>query len=119
MVGKSIAFFLNPVLQTVFFFVFLVLTRRLFVNAPLPSQGDGLQDDPKAGQLRGLREEVVYLVLIFFNLVFIHLQTSRILVSHRLATGINKTYFIMLVLVLIILVPYYQIRRQILLREHD
>lgn len=119
MVGKSIAFFLNPVLQVSFFFAFLILTRKFFINAPHPTQGSRFQDDSKTGQLRGLREEVVYLVLIFCSLIFIHLQTSRILVSHRLAAGINKFYFMMLVLVLIILVPYYQIRRQILFREHE
>jgi len=117
MVGKSIAFFLNPVLQTAFFFAFLVLTRKLFINAPLPSGRTELLGDQKAGRLRGLRDEVACLALIFCSLVFIHLQTSRILVSHRLAAGINKSYFIMLILVLIILVPYYRIRRQILFRD--
>jgi len=119
MLGKSIAFFLFPALQTFFFFSFLVLTRKLFINAPHPTQGIAFQDDPRTGRLRGLREEVASLALIFFNLIFIHLQTSRVLVSHRLAAGINKTYFIMLLLVLIILVPYYRIRRQMLLREAD
>jgi hypothetical protein len=119
MMGKSVPFFLNPVLQTVFFFGFLALIRKLLIQEPRSPGEDEPPDDLKAGRLRGLRNEVACLALIFFNLIFIHLQTSRILVSHRLATGINKTYFIMLFLVLIILVPYYRLRRQILLREQD
>jgi len=47
-------------------------------------------------------------------LVFIHLQTSLILVSHELAKGINRYYFAMLLAVLLGLIPYYRIRRQIL-----
>jgi hypothetical protein len=113
MMGKSFAFFLYPALQTILFFSLLVWIRKFFVNAPPPRHGRGFQEDPKAGRLRGLRDEVSSLALIFFNLIFIHLQTSRILVSHHLATGVNRTYFIMLFLVLIILVPYYHLRRRI------
>ncbi len=117
MVEKSIGFFLNPVLQTVLFLGFRVLAMKFFIRAPLPPGSAELPNDLKAGRLRGLRNEVACLALIFFNLIFIHLQTSRILVSHRLATGINRTYFIMLFLVLIILVPYYRIRLQIAVRD--
>lgn len=116
-VGKSIAFFLYPAVQTVLFFAALVLTQMLFLSAPYPGSENGNRDDLRAGRLRGLRQEVASLALIFFNLIFIHLQTTRILLSHRLATGVNKTYFIMLFLVLMILVPYYRIRRQALFRE--
>ena len=64
--------------------------------------------------LLDLRKEVAYLGLIFVNLVFIHLQTTLILVSHGLAGGINRFYFGMLLLVLVLLVPYYRIRRRVL-----
>jgi hypothetical protein len=117
MVGKSIAFFLNPVLQTVFFFGFLALAQKIFIQAPISPDSADPPGDLRAGRLRCLKNEVSCLALIFFNLVFIHIQTSRILVSHRLAAGINRTYFIMLLLVLIILVPYYRLRRQIVLRD--
>jgi hypothetical protein len=117
MVEKSMAFFLNPVLQTVFFFGFLALIQKLSIRAAISPGRAEPPGDQRAGRLRGLRNEVACLALIFFNLVFIHLQTSRILVSHRLAAGINRTYFIMLFLVLIILVPYYRLRRQIVLRD--
>jgi hypothetical protein len=68
-------------------------------------------------RLLGLEKEAVYLALIFINLVFIHLQTSLILVSHRLGRGINRFYFLMLIGVLAILIPYYYGRGRMLLRD--
>jgi len=115
--GKSLAFFLYPALQTLLFFAALVLNQKLFLSEPRPKSGSGNPDDSQAGRLRRLREEVASLALIFFHLIFIHLQTTRALLSHHLATGINKTYFIMLFLVLIVLVPYYRLRRQAMLSE--
>jgi hypothetical protein len=49
-------------------------------------------------------------------LVFIHLQTSLVLLSHRLGGGVNQFYLAMLLAVLLILIPYYAIRRRLLLR---
>ena len=66
-----------------------------------------------------LKKEVTYLALIFFNLIFIHLQTSLILLSHQIGTGINKYYFSMLIIIIFILIPYYHIRRRMILTERS
>jgi hypothetical protein len=112
--ARSLSFFVFPLAQTVFFLALAGLARAVFFPASnldtrqLASKGAG------AGQRLGLKKEVVYLGLIFLNLVFIHLQTTLILVSHRLAEGINRFYFAVLLLVLLMLVPYYRIRLRML-----
>jgi uncharacterized membrane protein len=112
--ARSLAFFVYPVFQTAVFLAFLALARVVFFRAP----GLGSEDRPPSkdrdGRLLALKKEVAYLGLIFLNLVFIHLQTSLILVSHGLAEGINRFYFVVLIFVLLMLIPYYRVRRQML-----
>ena len=74
------------------------------------------EDGEKKSRLLDLKKEVVYLALIFINLIFIHLQTSLILLSHRIGEGINKFYFGMLIGVILILIPYYYARGKMLLK---
>jgi len=112
--AKSLAFFFYPVVQTVCFLASLVLAKFFFIGAPGLKSEDRPSSKYENGRLLGLKKEVAYLGLIFLNLVFIHLQSSLILVSHGLAEGINRFYFVMLLLVLVMLVPYYRIRRQML-----
>jgi hypothetical protein len=111
---KSAAFFVYPVAQTLVFVAFLVLARAVFFPAARPDSRDSSAQVEKNERLSDLKREVVYLGLIFLNLVFIHLQTSLILVSHALATGINRFYFAMLWVILLLLVPYYRVRRQMI-----
>jgi len=112
--AKSLAFFVYPIVQTVCFLASLVLVKVVFFRAHgLDSEGRPSRGEAN-GRLLGLKKEVAYLGLIFLNLVFIHLQSSLILVSHGLAEGINRFYFAVLLLVLLMLVPYYRIRRQML-----
>ena len=115
---RSLLFFLFPVAQTIIFVLFWIAARTVFFRPlRLDRMGPGLERDKQA-RLLGLKKEVAYLALIFINLIFIHLQTSLILVSHRLGGGISKFYFIMLVGVLLILIPYYYGRGKMLLREN-
>ena len=118
-VAKSWSFFLYPVGQLLFSVAFFAVTRILIVRTPGPAGREPSPED-RPGPLRALREEVLYLALIFFNLMFIHLQTNRILLSRGLGSGINRAYFSGLVLMVIfILVPYYRIRRRIVLTAKD
>jgi hypothetical protein len=113
-VERSPAFFVYPIAQTLFFLVSLLLAKVVFFRAPGSDfQDRSLQSDGNE-RLLGLKKEVAYLALIFLNLVFIHLQTSLILISHELAKGINRFYFAMLLVVLLMLIPYYRVRRQML-----
>jgi hypothetical protein len=112
--AKSISFFIYPLAQTLFFVGLLVLARMTFFSAARQDVESGPSPGRREQPASGLRKEVAYLGLIFLNLVFIHLQTTLILVSHGLAAGINRFYFGMLLLVLVLLVPYYRIRRRML-----
>src|SRR4030042_4006155 len=95
-IAKSLAFFVYPIVQTVCFLASLVLVKVVFFRAPgLNSEGRYSQSDGNE-RLLGLKREVAYLGLIFLNLVFIHLQSSLILVSHGLAEGVNRFYFTVL-----------------------
>jgi uncharacterized membrane protein len=111
---KSPLFFVYPVLQTVMLLAAFSLARAVFLRAHGRKPGVSGPDDESGERLLDLKRETAYLGLIFLNLVFIHLQTSLILVSHGLAKGINRSYFGMLLVVLAGLVPYYRIRRQML-----
>jgi hypothetical protein len=111
--SKSAVFFIYPVAQTVFFLAFLAWARKVFFRSAGRSPGAASAGKERAWLL-SLKKEVAYLGLIFLNLVFIHLQTSLILISHGLAQGINRFYFAMLLVVLLMLVPYYRVRRQII-----
>jgi hypothetical protein len=111
---KSPIFFIFPMAQTLFFLAFMGLAKMAFFRAPGPDSKDPPLEDEADKRLLGLKKEVTYLGLIFLNLIFIHLQTSLILISHGLAKGINRFYFAMLFVVLLLLIPYYRIRRQMM-----
>jgi len=112
--ARSASFFFYPLAQTLFFLVLLILAKAVFIKAN-PATADG-ESSPLRGDRRviELKKEVTYLGLIFLNLVFIHLQTTLILVSHGLAKGISRFYFAMLLVVLVMLIPYYRIRCQMI-----
>jgi len=103
-VGKSLPFFIYPLIQAVVFFGGLALAGRFFFS----------RSDTE--DLANLKAEVSYLELIFVSLLFIHLQTSLILLSFGMGSGINESYLAIIVAVLVMLVPYYHIRRRLLHR---
>jgi uncharacterized membrane protein len=115
-VERSAAFFIYPVSQAVFLAAFLVLAEVYFVRAPENGNGPAPGDAEKGRRLRNFKEEVVLLAAVFFNLIFIHLQTSLILLSRGAGAGINRYYALTLVAVLVILVPYYYVRRETILK---
>jgi uncharacterized membrane protein len=112
--ARSILFFIYPLAQTIVFLAWFVLAKVVFIKSGSSTGRGGAV--PSGGERRfvDLKRETNYLGLIFINLVFIHLQTTLILVSHGLATGVNRFYFAMLLVVLIMLIPYYRIRRRML-----
>ena len=64
-------------------------------------------------------KEYVYLTLIFFNLIFIHVQRSIILVAHQVAEGVDKYYFYLLFAIILVLIPYYRIRVKLFIRKPE
>jgi hypothetical protein len=112
--ARSVLFFIYPLAQTVVFLAWFVLARAVFIKSDSSAGGGGTAPSGGERRLVELKKETNYLGLIFVNLVFIHLQTTLILVSHGLATGVNRFYFAMLLVVLVMLIPYYRIRRRML-----
>ena len=104
MVDKSWLFFSYPLIQTAVVFGSLSLAGTYFIGRA------GTQD------LANLRAEVTHLELIFVNILFIHLQTTLLLRSFGIGGGLNVSYMAIIAAVIVILVPYYQIRRRILTR---
>lgn len=68
--------------------------------------------------LLNLKTEMVWLLMIFFNLVFIHVQRSLIWLAHGLSFGVNKFYFFSLIVIILLLIPYYRFRLSLLNRGH-
>ncbi len=117
---KSIIFFIYPSAQTLFFFGFWLASKIKFkkVKEGRPIKGflTKLSEDKRSLLLR-LRQEFTYLELIFFNLIFIHLQRSLILVAHRIEEGVSNYYFYSLFGIILILIPYYRIRMKLILKR--
>ena len=112
--NKSILFFIYPIAQNVFCVGFWRLSKirdkkRFSVHSPSDSKVNIL--------LSHLEKEYVLLVLIFFNLIFIHLQRSLILVSHGIEKGVSGYYFLSLFGIILILIPYYRIRKKLIKRR--
>jgi hypothetical protein len=118
-VERSLAFFIYPICQAFSFFAFLTLAKIFFIKGSASGRGSQPLDTEKNKRILDLKKEVIYLTLIFINLIFIHLQTSLILLCHQIGGGINKFYFSMLIGVVIMLIPFYRIRRKIILAERS
>ena len=106
---KSVLIFLYPLGETVFNLLFLKLARVKLTSLLQRIPSSGAPSSPEVGRSR-LRGEFALLAMIFFNLIFIHVERSLILVAHQVEKGMNPFYFVMLFLVLLILIPYYRIR---------
>lgn len=106
---KSFVIFLYPFGETLFNLLFIKLAR---VKIRWPGKKSPIKKTLKVSldTKIPLREEFALLALIFFNLIFIHIERSLILIAHQVEKGVNSFYFMMLFLVLIMLIPYYRIR---------
>ncbi len=109
--NKSPFLVIYPLAQTVFWLLFAAIARWEIQTR----EGRRLEAEPqmngkKGESLLGLKTEFVYLVLIFFNLLFIHIQRTLILVAHRKQEGIDVYYFAVIIAVILVLIPYYRIR---------
>ena len=100
LVDKSPVFFIYPVIHTLFFLGFLFITG-VFPRRQNPHKKDRIY------------HEYVYLALIFFSLVFIHITRSIIFLAHNIGDGANKFYFIALFAILLGLIPYFRFRRKL------
>ena len=106
MTDKSPLFFVYLLAQTLFFIFFLVITRIISSKKMAPWKAP-------------IFKEYIYLTLVFFNLIFIHVQRSIILAAHRVTQGIDKYYFYLLFAIILVLIPYYRIRVKLSIRKPE
>ena len=102
---KSPAFFVYPIVQTLFVFLFMGIAELL-------------SSREKEEWKKKLLKDHVLLSLIFFNLIFIHVLSSLVLLARQIRGGINRTYFFMIFIVILLLIPYYRMRKKLLAKEN-
>jgi len=113
---KSLLFFLYPLVQTLFCLVFWWLSRvNLSIDLLSIKKGGSLLE--KQSLFSSLRKEYIYLNLIFFNLIFIHLQRTVIFLAHDIEKGVNKFYFVSIFGIILILIPWYRLRKKLLVHK--
>ena len=103
---KSPVFFIYPIVQTLFILLFLGIAHILSLRE-------------KEIWKKKLLKDHMLLSLIFFNLIFIHVQTSLVLLAHQIRGGLNRTYFFMIFIVILLLIPYYRMRARIYIQEYQ
>jgi len=115
-VEKSPIFFAYPLVQTLFITGFWILSRSGFSKAKLFVQPDENLSQRQKTLYSNLMKELVSLTLIFFNLIFIHIERSLILLAHGVEKGVMELYFYSLFGMILILIPLYQMRAKMLIR---
>jgi len=105
-IKKSPLFFLYILIQTLFLAFFFLLAQRI---------ASRMKESWKAG----IFKEYAFLTLIFFNLIFIHVQRSLILVALQIESGVDKFYFYSLFGIILILIPYYRLRLKLAKKRQE
>jgi len=113
---KSLLFFIYPSLQTLFCLGFWWLSRVNF-SFKLPQGSQKCSISEVKALYASLRKEFIYLTLIFFNLIFIHLQRSLIFLAHTIGEGVNRFYFSLLFVIILILILNYRLRVKLIARK--
>ncbi|MCP2597981.1 DUF1648 domain-containing protein [Candidatus Aminicenantes bacterium AC-335-L06] len=115
---KSVfSFFLLPIIQTIFITGFFLLAYFSHsVNFPKKESLSTLSPE-KREIIYSLIKEFVFLVMIFFNLLFIHLQRSVILTAHQITRGIDKSYFYSIIGIIFMLIFLYFLRIKVKIKE--
>jgi uncharacterized membrane protein len=114
---KSLFFFIYPLTQTLFILAFLCLITFRQSKRSRAKEISVSRNGKKKDWPLDLEKEFVLLSLIFINLIFIHLQTSLILLAHKIGQGVNRFYFFSLFAVLLILIPYYRVKKSFLSKK--
>lgn len=97
---KSPVFFIYVLVQTILFVTFISVIQIKHRR----------EKSIQSSSVLGLQKEIVLLVSIFFQLIFIHVQRSLILLAHGLEKGIRPYYFYSVIGFILILIPYYHMR---------
>ena len=114
LVRRSLLFFIYPAAQTAFVIVFWFLSRSAVLPRRVFKEEQSAFSPAQKKDFLELKKEFVALVLLFFSLIFIHIQRSLILLAHRLERGVDPVYFYTLFGVILILIPHYRLRAKLL-----
>lgn len=101
---KSNLFFIIPAVQTLYFILFMIVSKIIPSNIKTASKARAAK-------------ELLLLSLIFFNLIFIHIQKSFIFIAHRIENRANHTYIYTLFGIVLMLIPYYRLRTKVFTGE--
>lgn len=108
--NKSALFFIYPATQTLYCLIYWYFQK--FKTKKNKAMGSGQESQDSR-----IKKEFIFLSLIFFNLVFIHLQRSVILTAHGIDEGVNEYYFFSLFGIILVLIPYYRIRVRMITKK--
>lgn len=106
---KSLLFFIYPLTQTLFISCLAFISHSRFLRTQFQKINPS---SPRTVPL--LEKEFIAVVLIFFNLIFIHIQRSVILQAHGIEEGVSKLYFYSLFGIILLFIPYYRFRRKMM-----
>lgn len=113
--AKSVFFFIYPLVQT-FFITAFWLVSRIWIKKSEEESSLGKISEELFSAIKQVKIETILLALIFFNMIFIHVERSLIWLAHGLSRGVNKFYFFSLLIILLLLIPYYRLRLSLLLK---
>jgi len=114
---KSLIFFLYPVIQSLFNLCFLLVYGVGPIFKKISFKDLVYLNQKKKKLLGELKKEIAFLALIFFNLIFIHIHRSLILLAHEVEKGVEPKYFYSIIVIIIILIPYYHMRKRMILKK--
>jgi hypothetical protein len=95
--AKSLLFFLLPLIQSGLFLVAYLLSGSI-------ARAKG------GGRKAQIIQEAVFLIFIFIQLLFIHIQRSLIYLAHGVEGGFNPMYFYALCAIILVFIPYFRLR---------
>ncbi len=98
---KSPLFFLLPLMQSGLLLASYLLSRSF-------GRASG------GGRKAQVIQEAFFLIFIFVQLLFIHIQRSLIYLAHGVEGGFNTTYFFALCAIILVLIPYFRLRLKLL-----
>ena len=96
---KSLLFYLVPFVQTL-------------VNLTAVTVGRVAAFLPRDRRLGALREEHIFMAMIFINVVFIHLERNVISLAYAGQSSLSAIYLLTLGVILVLIYLYYRLRRK-------
>jgi uncharacterized membrane protein len=94
---KSVLFYLCPVVQTLITMTAVAVGRVAALRS-------------RDARLGALRQEHIYMGMVFVNVIFIHLERNVISLAYLGRSSLNTAYFITLAVIVFLIYLYYRVR---------